>query len=103
MISSQLGDFSAYLNNTNKFLSLVSNVIDPQTDTTVEQVKMDVYSELASLLYKYYPDRIMNFLQMLLDNLEQQNDDQKINKMLMNYSDQCFLLEKKSHYKSLSF
>ena len=91
MISSQLGDFSAYLNNTNKFLSLVSNVIDPQTDTTVEQVKMDVYSELASLLYKYYPDRIMNFLQMLLDNLEQQNDDQKIKEVANKLVQSCLI------------
>ena len=78
MISSQSGDFCAYLNCTNKFLSLVDNVIDSETDRTVEQVKMDVYSELASLMYKYYPDKIRNFLEVLLENLETQNDDQRI-------------------------
>ncbi|MBS4759433.1 MAG: hypothetical protein KHX03_01890 [Clostridium sp.] len=91
MVSSQMGDFCAYLNSTNKFLSLVGNVIDPQTDTTVEQVKMEVYSELASMLYKYYPDKIMNFLQMLLENLESQNDDKKIKEVANKLVQSCLI------------
>lgn len=78
MISSQLGDFCAYLNCTKKFLSLVENVIDPQANKTVEQVKFDVYSELAEVMYKYYPDKIINFLKNLLSDLETQNDNAKI-------------------------
>ena len=91
MISSQTGDFCAYLNCTNKFLSLVDNVLDPETDRTVEQVKMEVYAELASMLYKYYPDKIINFLEMLLTNLERQNDDQKIKEVANKLVQSCLI------------
>lgn len=91
MISSQIGDFCAYLNCTNKFLSLVDNVIDEETDRTVEQVKMEVYAELASLLYKYYPDKILNFLQMLLTNLESRQEDQKIKEVANKLVQSCLI------------
>lgn len=91
MISSQIGDFCAYLNCTNKFLSLVDNVIDSDTDRTVEQVKMDVYGELASMLYKYYPDKIINFLEMLLENLEEKQDDQKIKEVANKLVQSCLI------------
>lgn len=91
MISSQSGDFSAYLNCTNKFLSLVDNVIDDETDRTVEQVKMDVYSEMASMMYKYYPDKIINFLQTLLTSLEAQNDDQRIKEVANKLVQSCLI------------
>ncbi len=77
IIASKTGDFSAYLNCTNKFLSLVDNVIDSETDKTVDQIKIDVYSELTSIMYKYYPDKIMHFLQMLLNNFEETQNDEK--------------------------
>lgn len=91
MISSQSGDFCAYLNCTNKFLSLVDNVIDDETDRTVEQVKMDVYSELASLMYKYYPDKIRTFLEALLTSLEAQNDDQRIKEAANKLVQSCLI------------
>lgn len=91
MISSQVGDFCAYLNCTNKFLSLVDNVIDDDTDKSVEEIKMEVYSELASMLYKYYPDKILNFLQMLLANLESINDDKKIKEIANKLVQSCLI------------
>lgn len=91
MVSSQLGDFCAYLNCTNKFLSLVDNVLDSDTDKTVEQVKMDVYGELASILYKYYPDKIIKFMDMLLQNLERQNDDKKIKEIANKLVQSCLI------------
>ena len=91
MISSQSGDFCAYLNCTNKFLSLVDNVIDDETDKTVEQVKMDVYSELASLMYKYYPDKIRSFLEALLTSLEAKNDDQRIKEAANKLVQSCLI------------
>lgn len=91
MVASQIGDFCAYLNCTNKFLSLVDNVIDVQTDQTVEQVKMDVYAELASMLYKYYPDKILKFLQMLLTNLEHQKDDARIKEVANKLVQSCLI------------
>ena len=91
MISSQIGDFCAYLNCTNKFLSLVDNVIDEDTDRTVQQVKMDVYAELATMLYKYYPEKIIHFLQMLLTNFEEQQDDQKIKEIANKLVQSCIM------------
>ena len=91
MVASQIGDFCAYLNCTNKFLSLVDNVVDVQTDQTVEQVKMDVYAELASMLYKYYPDKILKFLQMLLTNLEHQKDDARIKEVANKLVQSCLI------------
>ena len=91
MISGQIGDFCAYLNCTNKFLSLVDNVIDSETDKTVEEVKMEVYAELASLMYKYYPDKILTFLQNLLSNLEIQNDDQKVKEVANKLIQSCIM------------
>ena len=91
MISGQIGDFCAYLNCTNKFLSLVENVIDADTDKTVEQVKMEVYTELASLMYKYYPDKILTFLQTLLSSPEIQNDDKKIREVSNKLIQSCLM------------
>lgn len=91
MISSQIGDFCSYLNCTNKFLSLVDNVIDFDTDKNVDQIKMDVYAELASMMYKYYPDKIINFLEMLLTNLENQDDDIKIKEVSNKLVQSCLI------------
>ncbi len=91
MISGQIGDFCAYLNCTNRFLSLVENVIDSDTDKTVEQVKMEVYSELASLMYKYYPDKIMTFLQTLLSSTEIQSDDKKVREVSNKLLQSCLM------------
>lgn len=91
MISSQTGDYCAYLNCTNKFLSLVDNVIDTDTNKTVEQVKLDVYSELTSLLYKYYPDKILKILQIILGNLESINDDKKIKEVANKLVQSCLI------------
>ena len=91
MVSSQLGDFCAYLNCTNKFLSLVDNVIDENTDKTIDQIKMDVYFELSLMLYKYYPDKIMNFLELFLDKLEKEKDDPKIQEIANKLVQSCIL------------
>lgn len=90
-LSSQLGDFSAYLNTTNKYLSLVDNIIDEDTDKTVEQIKLEVYEEMSSLLYKYYPDKILNFLELLLENLEMTKDDNKIKTVANKLVQSCLM------------
>ena len=61
-ISNHFGDFNAYMNCTNKYLSFADNIIDEESNKTVEQVKMDVYEEMSLMLYKYYPEKILNFL-----------------------------------------
>ncbi len=90
-VSSAMGDFSAYLNSTNKYLSLVDNIIDEDADKTVEQVKLEVYEEMSSLLYKYYPDKILNFLELLLENLEATKDDNKIKTVANKLVQSCLM------------
>ena len=90
-LSSQIGDFSAYLNTTNKYLSLVDNIIDEDTDKTVDQIKLEVYEEMSSLLYKYYPDKILNFLELLLENLEATGDDNKIKTVANKLVQSCLM------------
>ena len=87
----QLGDFSAYLNTTNKYLSLVDNVIDPDTDKTVEQIKLEVYEHVSSMLYKFYPEKILNFLELLLENLEQGDDEAKIKTVANKLVQSCLI------------
>lgn len=91
MLSSQLGDFCCYFNCTNKFLSLVSNVIDEKTDKTVDDVKMEVYSELATMLYKYYPDKIINFLETILTNYESCGDEKKVKEIANKLVQSCLM------------
>lgn len=91
MISSQLGDFCCYFNCTNKFLSLVNNVIDEQTDKTVDDIKMDVYLELATMLYKYYPDKIIKFLETILANYEAIGDEKKIKEIANKLVQSCLM------------
>lgn len=90
-VSSKIGDFSAYLNSTNKYLSLIDNIIDEDTDKTVEQVKLEVYEEMSQLLYKYYPDKILSFLELLLENLEMTKDDNKIKTVANKLVQSCLM------------
>lgn len=89
--SERLGDFSAYLNTTNKYLSLVDNVIDPDTDKTVEQIKLEVYENVSSMLYKFYPEKILNFLELLLENLEKGDDEAKIKTVANKLVQSCLI------------
>lgn len=91
MTSSRFGDFCAYLNCTNKFLSLVDNVIDENTDKTVNEVKFDVYSELANIMYRYYPDKIIVFLKSLLKEIEANNDNEKIKEISNKLLQSCLM------------
>jgi len=81
-----MGDFSAYLNCSIRFLKLLDNHIDENSQKTLDEYKMEVYENLASLLYKYTPDKIQNIAQIILENLEKSTDDKKVinlcNKML---------------------
>lgn len=91
VLASGIGDFPGYLNCTNKYLSLVDNVIDEGASTTVEQVRLEVYEEMSTLLYKYYPEKIMNFLELLLENLEADGDDVKIKTVANKLVQSCLL------------
>ena len=90
-ISNNFGDFNAYLNCTNKYLSFADNIIDEESSKTVEQIKMEVYEEMSIMLYKYYPEKILNFLELLLENLELGGDDLKIKTVANKLVQSCLL------------
>lgn len=85
-INASMGDFSAYLNCSVKFLRLLDNHIDENSQKTIEEYKMEIYENISNLLYRYTPNEINNITQIILNNLEKTTNDKKIialcNKML---------------------
>lgn len=90
-LNASMGDFSAYLNCSIKFLKLLDKHVDEGSQKSIEDYKMEVYENISSLLYKYTPNEVYNIAQLVLNNLEQATDDKKIlnlyNKMLQG----CFI------------
>lgn len=101
-LNTSLGDFSAYLNCSVKFLKLIDNHIDENSQKTINEYKMEVYENLSNLLYKYTPDKIQNIAQIILENLEKSTDDKKVinlcNKMLQG----CLISGNYSHALKLT-
>lgn len=77
-INRSLGDFSAYLNCSLRFLKLLSNNINESSSKSIEDYKLEVYENIANLLYKYTPEKIANITQVILDNLENGMNDKKV-------------------------
>ncbi len=77
-INRSLGDFSAYLNCSLRFLKLLDNNINDTSVKSIEEYKMEVYENIANLLYKYTPEKIENITQVILDNLEKDLQDKKV-------------------------
>lgn len=90
-LNASLGDFSAYLNCSVKFLKLLDRHVDEDSQKTIEEYKMEVYENISNLLYKYTPNEIYNITQTVLNNLEGMTDEKKVinlyNKMLQG----CFI------------
>lgn len=103
-LNASMGDFSAYLNCSIKFLKLLDNHINENSEKTIEEYKLEVYENISNLLYRYTPNEIHNIAQIILNNLEQTTNDKKIinlcNKMLQgcliggNYSYALDLIQK---------
>lgn len=90
-LNASMGDFSAYLHCSIKFLKLLDKHVDEGSQKTIEEYKMEVYENISNLLYKYTPNEVYNIAQMVLNNIEKSADDKKIlnlyNKMLQG----CFI------------
>lgn len=84
-LCNSLGDFSAYVNCSNKFLSIVDKDFEPEQ----KDYKKDVYAKITHLMHKYSPEKQQGILQEILSNFEQTEDNEKIitlcNKMLQGY------------------
>ena len=85
-INLSLGDFSSYLNCTNKVLQLLDLNQDPEQQQTLAEYKLDLYEEISNNLYEYVPEKTSEIARETLKNLEKTKDIEKIillcNKMI---------------------
>lgn len=81
-----LGDFSAYLNSTEKVLELLDVNADPEQLERLEDYKQNLYKNIAQNLYEYIPDKTSGIALSALKNLEKSKDTDQIillcNKMI---------------------
>ena len=85
-INLSLGDFSSYLNCTNKILELLSKNTNPEQAEDIEMYKSHLYEDISNNLYDYVPDKTSDIAEITLQNLEKAKDSDKIillcNKMI---------------------
>lgn len=85
-IDLSLGDFSAYLNSTEKVLELLDKNTDPEQLERLEDYKQNLYKNIAQNLYEYIPDKTSGIALSALKNLEKSKDTDQIillcNKMI---------------------
>ncbi|MDR1167868.1 MAG: hypothetical protein LBK53_03120 [Heliobacteriaceae bacterium] len=85
-VNLSLGDFSAYLNCTDRILQILDKETDPEIIQANEEYKLQLYENISVNLYDYVPDRNSDIAQATLSNLEQSTDGEKIiilcNKMI---------------------
>lgn len=85
-INKSLGDFSAYLNCSIKLLKLLDSTFVENSEKSIDDYKMEIYENISNLLYKYSPEKIYNITQIILDNLENNVENNKVitlcNKMM---------------------
>ena len=84
-INLSLGDFSSYLNCTEKILELLNSSEDGEQEKT-NIYKMQLYEDISNNLYEYVPEKTSEIADITLKNLETNNDKDKIihlcNKMI---------------------
>ena len=85
-INLALGDFSSYLNCTNKILQLLDLNQEPEQQEALQEYKLNLYEEISNNLYEYVPEKTSEIAEETLKNLEKTKDVEKIiflcNKMI---------------------
>ena len=85
-INLSLGDFSSYLNCTNKILQLLDLNDDPEQKEALTEYKLNLYEDISNNLYEYVPEKTSEIAEETLKNLEKTKDVEKIiflcNKMI---------------------
>ncbi len=99
-INLSLGDFSSYLNCTNKILELLDLNEDPEQREALTEYKLKLYEDISNNLYDYVPEKTSEIAEETLRNLEKTKDVEKIiflcNKMIngaLNAGDYTHALE----------
>lgn len=96
-INRSLGDFSAYLNCSTRFLKLLDNNINENSLKSIEEYKLEVYENIANLLYKYTPEKIANITQSILDSLDENVNDKKVINLCNRIMQGCLIAGNYTH------
>ena len=80
-VNLSLGDFSAYLNCTQKILELLDKNADPNSQNAIEEYKLQLYENISNNLYDYVPDKTSDIAEITLKNLEKAKDAEKTIKL----------------------
>ncbi len=85
-VNLSLGDFSSYLNCTNKILQILDKNDDPERQEEIDTYKLQLYENISNNLYEYVPDKTAEIAEVTLKNMEKSTDIDKIivlcNKMI---------------------
>lgn len=85
-VNLSLGDFSSYLNCTNKILQILDKNNDPERQEEIDTYKLQLYENISNNLYEYVPDKTAEIAEVTLKNMEKSTDIDKIivlcNKMI---------------------
>lgn len=85
-VNLSLGDFSSYLNCTNKILQILDKNDDPERQEEIDTYKLQLYENISNNLYEYVPDKTAEIAEVTLKNMEKSTDTDKIivlcNKMI---------------------
>ena len=90
------GDYLGYVNCCNKFLNLISNTIDESTENAVSELTLETYNQMSTTLYKYYPEKVLTYLESLLIDAEKTNDDKKVKNLSNIIIQSCLIMGKYS-------
>lgn len=84
-INLSLGDFSSYLNCTEKILEHLNSSENAEQES-IKSYKMQLYEDISNNLYEYLPEKTSDIADITLQNLEENNDKDKVillcNKMI---------------------
>ena len=85
-INLSLGDFSSYLNCTDKILELLDKITEPEDADSIEEYRMQLYEDISNNLYEYVPDKTSGIAEVTLSRLEKTGEVDRIimlcNKMI---------------------
>lgn len=76
-INLSLGDFSSYLNCTNRILQLLDSNTDEEAQASVEEYKLQLYENISNNLYEYVPEKTSEIAEITLRNLERSTEIEK--------------------------
>lgn len=88
-LNMSMGDFDAYMNCSLKFLKLLANNIDEDSQKSIEEYKSEIYGNIAALLYKYTPDKMKDLTEIIMDSLEKSTEPVQVANLCLKMLQGC--------------